>query len=118
MDRMLRLVVDDHSAWEGKRLPWYVGAAYRDVSRQCTVFYPVPVNWVVRWWMVMLRWWDIVRLESSPRWVRRSEISTLLDTVQESGRQVGYAQGYKQGWHDALERLLEHAEQGRGGCAK
>ena len=33
---------------EGQRLPHGYGLAYRDYSRDCGVFYPIPLNFLVR----------------------------------------------------------------------
>lgn len=38
--------------------PWYYGIAYRDWVSDRAIFYPIPLNLIVRWTMILLYWWN------------------------------------------------------------
>lgn len=90
-------------------LPWYFGAAYYDVSQAQTIYYPMPLNWIVRWWMAAGWAWLQFRHEA-PAWVPYSSVSRLLHEQFERGRETREMMGYKRGWDAAFDRLLAEVD--------
>ena len=37
-------------------LPWWYRFAYADHCRACDIYYPIPINYIVRWWEKVY-WW-------------------------------------------------------------
>jgi hypothetical protein len=72
----------------GNRLPpWWYGLAYLEWERDATVFYPLPLNYVVRWWR-LARWrWDWWR-SRAPRLDRR--VRRLVHRAYATGYSAGF----------------------------
>ena len=93
--------------------PWYYGMAYWDVSYMMSVWYPIPLNFVVRWARAARYTWDRFR-GTAPRWIPyeavKEELKAAREVAYEAGKQDGYRQGYE-GAFNSLNALLDSHEQ-------
>ena len=66
----LRISELEYRKGEGEILPpWYYGLAYREDWAYVSVFYPIPLNFIIRFGMWIAHQWNWWR--SKPTWVDR-----------------------------------------------
>jgi hypothetical protein len=52
---------------EGVRLEWYYGLAYHDWELNCAYYYPIPINFIVRYAKAIRVLWD--KFRGNPSWI-------------------------------------------------
>ena len=75
----------------GQKLPPGYGLAYRDYLRDCAVFYPVPLNVLVR---IAREIYFILA---------RGVIKSRFERLVKEAEMKGYQQGYREGQVNAIE---------------
>jgi hypothetical protein len=67
--------------------PWYYGIAYYDPFTSFSIFLPMPLNFLVRWWRLFVYHWNEWRGYSPPHIVlTRDEFHRLQWAIFEKGR--------------------------------
>ena len=88
------MILSARKIFEGYKVPWYYGLAYRDFLEAAAYFYVVPINFIVRFAMWMKYRYDKMRFGMS--WI---------DTMMNDERVRSYDEGVKQGEFNARIRL-------------
>ena len=73
---------------EGDILPkWYYGFAYRECCQDIDIFYPIPINYLVRLKMTIQHFWNKIRTKKS--WFDKRLISVYNKGFEEGMRKRG-----------------------------
>lgn len=80
--------------------PWFYGFSYIDYPWDLAIFYPIPLNLLVRWGRQLRFWWDDTRSG------QRSHYLLTSDDLERM-RQDSYERGRHSGWIDR-EREIVH----------
>lgn len=107
----------------GDALPWYYGLTYYDVSLRGDVHHIIPLNFLIRAFLVLQTWWYEVVVYNDARLMTRAGWSDAFDHGYEAGKadaelreegkseaqewwtQAELDKAYERGWHAALDRL-------------
>lgn len=66
---------------EGDLLPsWYYGLAYKDFARATWIFYPIPINYIVRLGKIIKHFWN--RWRSKPTWLDRQVTAGINEHIK------------------------------------
>src|SRR3989304_577934 len=82
--------------YEGALVPRFYGLAYREPAWAAEVYYLIPFNLLVRWWMGFWCW--VV-------WGRGNRWDRALEAARRAGFHAGLEIGRKQATEDALVTL-------------
>ncbi len=80
------------------------GVAWHDYARAETVFYPIPLNYLWRFWRRVLFWWD--RRRAEPSWVDQ-QIAATLKASEATAWLEGFNRGQDVGWNKCLDQLTK-----------
>ena len=101
----LRISELEYRKGQGEILPpWYYGLAYREYDTYVSVFYPIPINFIVRFGMWAAHQWNWWR--SKPTWVdRQVELFIKKELEKLHSREQGVSEAER-----TVEQLTMQAE--------
>ena len=76
----------------GERPPAWMGFAWMAYDRDCTVYMPIPLNWIARWARGA---WLFLRYPNPSEWDMR--FGNALVRARSAGFDLGFAQGRADG---------------------
>lgn len=66
--------------------PFYYGLAYENWTRPVSVFYPIPINYFVRWGMAVHHCWN--RFRSRPSWLDKQIEYGIRTEVMRKSKEI------------------------------
>ena len=90
---------------EAQLIPAGYGIGYRYSDRCVAVFFPVPLNVIVRWWEMSLQYVQF-------GFLRRTKFERMLGEKYEEGRRHGIALGKTMGYLE-YEKYLQKKIEGK-----
>ena len=85
--------IADRHLYAGGDVSRWLGVAYHDTSRRVTVFYPIPLNWLIGWGRRAYYF-----LVHGPR----DRVAELLGVAASRGFTDGYRDGHRDGCKDGI----------------
>ena len=77
--------------YEGSRIPWWCGVAWKEDFGRVAVCYPLLLHWLMRW---LRDTWFVIAKPSEREWYTQEQITYLE------------AKAFSQGWHEAQFKVL------------
>ena len=92
----------------GWPIPWWLGFGWREITVREDVFFPIPLNWMMRW---LRGFYFLLRMPRRSWWEKRE--GRIEGVVREEERQYWKARNrmaeeaaYQMGWRDCREAIL------------
>lgn len=99
---------------QADRIPWWAGYSYTMMGQPLIVVYPVPINWLVRWYRCVVTflkyrgfkgWEEAIARES------RNEVSANWGRIIPEIREQAYQAGYRDGAASTHQNIQELRDQ-------
>ena len=95
---------------ECRRMPWYMGLAYRRLDTQTMVLWVVPLNWIVGWsrqlWRFLIRGPHRFELERKERRLAQDRLSFESEIIVRRSVSQAWEDECKR-WHEELRQAKE-----------